>query len=50
VPSFFGYEARLFENLKFPDPLIPKMIRDIHNSNIETFLAEGKGNYFRKIG
>ena len=47
-PSVFGYDSKMFDNFKYPEMLIPRVIRDTHNHNIEEFLTTGKGIFFRK--
>jgi hypothetical protein len=47
-PAVFGYDAKMFDSLKYPEMLIPRVIRDTHNLNIEEFLTYGKGFFFRK--
>ncbi|CAD8120416.1 unnamed protein product [Paramecium sonneborni] len=48
APQIFGHNNKSFDNLANTDQLIPRIIRDNHNSYIEQFLCDGKGSFFRK--
>ncbi|CAD8123035.1 unnamed protein product [Paramecium sonneborni] len=49
TPIIFGYQQKQFDLIISPYPLIPQIIRDIHDQYIEEFLQNGKANYFRQV-
>ncbi|CAD8209664.1 unnamed protein product [Paramecium octaurelia] len=50
APGVFGFQQKQFELIVTPDPLIPAVVRDIHDQYIADFLQNGKGAYFRQVG
>ncbi|CAD8124629.1 unnamed protein product [Paramecium sonneborni] len=50
APIIFGFQQKQFELIFSPDPLIPQVVRDIHDQYIEEFLQDGKANFFRQVG
>ncbi|CAK81278.1 unnamed protein product (macronuclear) [Paramecium tetraurelia] len=50
APVVFGFQQKQFDLIVTPDPLIPAVVRDVHDQYIADFLQNGKGAYFRQVG